>query len=1301
MSERLALVAEGKREAAGKLRAWLRGEPLKSLYTGHVGAGQRGVPEADALAAPERLAEAWVQGAKVDWETRRGQRRLRRAQLPSYAFQRERYWIEERAAPETAGEPARGALLGRRLQVAGVRAQYEARLRSDDWIGEHEVEGEAVLPATGHMELMLEAGVELLGTACVLEDVTLEARLGIDGERRVQVAVEEESGGRSRVRLYAERDGGWERVSEGWLRAAEEFAGERIDVTAVRDRLAESAGGETFYAEMEARGIRFGERFRGVERLWSGDSEALGEIALKAGAEGPRWQAAPWWLDACLQVAGAAVKGEGLYLPLSAERVEIRGQPGERSWSHVRTRRVDARTVVAEVNVFDSDGSPLARLSGLRFRRVTSQHRPEGDSLLYRVRWERAERTSTEGSAEIARGILVLGENEPAFRLSAQLKLRGLPVRHSSVNRWLAAPESDDDDCVVWVADPENDFHPIPGGAVTEGVAASIRSLLSTAQRLAGQRSAARLYVVTTKVCSVTQEPSAIHLTHAPLSGMAAAIAAEYPESRCTLLDLEIPESDPARVAAEVLAAEVLAAADDRWVAWRSGARYAAKLERLHRQLPNPANSTPLRLETQGGIDALAWSATSRRDLQPDEVEIAVHATALNFHDVLQVLGVLPDEGPPGTDCAGVVLRTGDAVADLSPGDAVVAIAPGCFATHAIAPRSLVVQKPASLSFAEAAGQTVAYLTAAWCLEEIAQVRPGETVLIHAAAGGVGLAAVHLCRKLGAEVIATAGSEAKRAYLRGLGIRCVYDSRSLEFASQIPNGVDVVLNSLAGAAIDRGLSLLRPGGRFVELGRTDRRDARSLAGAWPAVRYVPVDLTPLFAEGSPWVRDRMATLFRELENGQTAALPVTVYPSAQVKGAFRFMARAGHIGRVVVENSEDFSGTHIVTGGMRGVGLAVAEWLARSGANSLVLMGRSEPTPEAQQVIGRIRDAGTTVEIVQGDIADPATAQRAVADAGNNLRGIWHAASVLDNRALQEQTWESMLPVLRPKAEGAWNLHVASAGRKLKYFVLFSSWASIGGSHGQVNYCAANAFLDGLASFRRMQGLPALSVNWGAWRGLGLTATSAMQHRLARAGMESMSPEEALEGLRGALAEGDAQVAVANVNWQRYLSRQPEGRRDPFYANVAGALDARKQELSGAEAPRSGRAQISVASETDLLRIVGDTVRRTLAFHDQEQIDPEVPLSDLGMDSLLAVDLRNSLANTLKRQLPSTLLFDYPTINALMTYLRSSTAKEIESRTVPATERTAQPRNSLSFLTAIEQMSDDQVEDRIEKHSGV
>ena len=329
--ERLAVVAQSKAAAAEKLGQWLRGVGVEGVYTGQVRAGERARKTLSGTAS--EMAEEFVRSAAVDWGSEWSDRKLRRVALPGYAFQRERYWIEASAAQQAeSGEATGRSFLGRRLRTAGVRGQYETRLDAASWIGEHVVEGRVVLPATGHVELMLEAGAEISGAGCVLEDVVLESRLEIAGERRVQTVAEEQSEGRSRVRVYAEQaDSQWERVSEGWLRTEEGAQQpERLHLEALQERLKLHGTGDDLYAQLASRGLEFGERFRGVEQVWVGDGEALGKIVAR-GEEEAGWELRPWWLDACLQVAGLAADGDddgALYLPLSLERLEIYRQPG-------------------------------------------------------------------------------------------------------------------------------------------------------------------------------------------------------------------------------------------------------------------------------------------------------------------------------------------------------------------------------------------------------------------------------------------------------------------------------------------------------------------------------------------------------------------------------------------------------------------------------------------------------------------------------------------------------------------------------------------------------------------------------------------------------------------------------------------------------------------------------------------------------------------------------------------------------------------------------------------------------------
>ncbi|HTD56120.1 MAG TPA: SDR family NAD(P)-dependent oxidoreductase, partial [Silvibacterium sp.] len=795
-----------------------------------------------------------------------------------------------------------------------------------------------------------------------------------------------------------------------------------------------------------------------------------------------------------------------------------------------------------------------------------------------------------------------------------------------------------------------------------------------------------------------------LHLAGASLTGLATGVAMEAPELRCTRLDCDLEDLD---ARASRIAAEVQANADTQWVAWRSGIRYVAKLEALQ----VPEQDARVRLQTGTGIAALTWTLDSPRALQPDEVEIEVAATSLNFRDVMLALGAIASDTPIGTDCAGTVLRTGQAITDLAPGDPVVAIAPGSFASHVVTSRALVVRKPEKLSCADAASQSIAYLTADYCLNTVARVRPGERVLIHAGAGGVGLAAIHLCRKAGAEPIATAGSEEKRAFLRDLGISQVYDSRSLAFGMEISGGVDVVLNSLTGDAIDAGLRLLNPGGRFIELGKTDLRAPESLEGKFPGVHYLAVDLTPHFAAGSSWVGARLAELLNEVAEGSLPILPVTVFDSSHVKDAFRFMARAEHKGRVVVaqKRSDRFAGTHLITGGMRGIGLKLAEWLAANGAQRLVLVGRHAPDEGASRVVERLTANGVVVRTVLGDIADPETARNAIQIGSPDLRGVWHCAGLLDNASLADQSWDRMQRVFGPKVDGAWNLHILTKELPIEVFVLFSSWASIGGSYGQANHCAAATFLDALAHFRRASGLPALSVDWGAWGETGAASDDEVRRNLERSGMEAMPPDDALEALRLALRSGESQVAIASIHWARYLAQRQTAADRSFYAELL--LESNVRGTQGVPAIPMGNMSPSAAApalediqsmpaamrEAALMRTIAEIVRRTLGLHLGEEIDPDMALGDLGMDSLLAIELRNGLSGVFQRQLPPTILFDYPTLRALTRYLNDGLASSHNERpsAAPPMQITAagdEIEHPLDILETIERMSDEEVE---------
>ncbi|HEV2147081.1 MAG TPA: SDR family NAD(P)-dependent oxidoreductase, partial [Longimicrobiaceae bacterium] len=546
-----------------------------------------------------------------------------------------------------------------------------------------------------------------------------------------------------------------------------------------------------------------------------------------------------------------------------------------------------------------------------------------------------------------------------------------------------------------------------------------------------------------------------------------------------------------------------------------------------------PPREGPFRLEVteRGTLDNLAFRPVQRRRPGPGEVELRVLHTGLNFRDVLNALGMYPgDPGPLGLECAGVVERVGEGVAHLRPGEAVMALAPASLASHTTIPADFAVPLPAGVGAEGAATVPVTFLTALYALRDLAGLRPGERVLVHAAAGGVGIAAVQLARMMGAEVLATA-SPPKWDAVRALGVEHVMNSRTLDFSREVleatgGEGVDVVLNSLAGDFIDASFAALRPGGRFVEIGKTGIWDGERVAALGRGHRYDAFDLVELAHRDPARIQALLRELGAWLEDGTLRPLPVTPFPLARAVDAFRWMAQAKHVGKVVLAAPTGdgapplrADATYLVTGGLGSLGIRVARWLADRGAGHLVLVGRGGPSPEAAEAVEAIRATGAEVTLARADVAREDEVRALVEGLDRPLAGVFHAAGVLADGTLAAQRWERFAPVLAPKVAGAWNLHRATEGLPLDHFVLFSSAASLLGSAGQGNYAAANAFLDALAHHRRARALPATSVNWAPWAEAGMAAGlgEARGDRWKGQGMGALSDAQGLASLGEAL----------------------------------------------------------------------------------------------------------------------------------------------------------------------------------------
>ncbi|WP_433544540.1 SDR family NAD(P)-dependent oxidoreductase (plasmid) [Streptomyces sp. CA-294286] len=773
---------------------------------------------------------------------------------------------------------------------------------------------------------------------------------------------------------------------------------------------------------------------------------------------------------------------------------------------------------------------------------------------------------------------------------------------------------------------------------------------LTAAITTAAHSTPPELWLVT-RPCGTAPSLRVTHELDSALWGMTRSLVNEVAGLNCRRISLERTTDlaeNARRLAQELLQPsqedEILLTAADRFVP---------------REVPRPTarpwdGSVPftLRVDHPGLSYRLAWEEQTFPEPGPGEIVIEVRAAALNYRDIMQSVGLLPEEAIEGThsakgcglECAGVVIACGPGVTGLSPGDRVAGLAPATLATHTVTDARALWKLPPGMTFTDAATMPVAYATVHYSLNRLAQLRPGETVLVHGAAGGVGLAAIEYAHAHGAHVIATAGSELKRDLLRSLGVQHVLDSRTLDFAAQVKQitdgrGVDVVVNSLAGEAMARSLELLRSGGRFIELGKRDIYENKplSLRPFRNNIAFFGVDLTKVLDDTQE--SDALsAALSTAIHDGTYRPLLHTVYPAARVDEAFKLMQHSRHIGKVVVafdtldepplvERSWDAPrldehATYLVTGGTSGFGAATAQWLAGLGARHVALVSRrGSQAPEADAALAALTARGVTATVFAADVTDLDAMRALVAriDAtGHPLRGVVHCAMHLDDAQLIELSAERIAAVMAPKITGAAVLDLLLRDRECDLFLMYSSESGTLGNVKQTPYAAGNLYLEALVRRRRQEGLPGLAIAWGAIADVGYVARNGLSQAVERFGLGLMPTDAALTAATALLGSHAEVAGVIRSDWGRELRILP--------STASPRLSRLLPPISESDGPEGEEllSNLSQMPGEDALGHLTAGLAEILAGilqMDAEGIDPHHRLDSYGLDSLMATEL--------------------------------------------------------------------------------
>lgn len=1281
----------------------------------------RKAPDFETMA--QSAAALFVQGIDLDWPAITGQPTCH-VELPANAWQSEPFWQGSEESDAVLFKPVKHPFLGQRAQGNSTSWMSELNLRAYAYLKDHRLQSDVIFPAAGYIDTIIAMCREQFGAekTIEIEDAVIHEALFIDPEEEILFSslFDPERG---KVKLYSRvRDANddWVLRSEARVRVTDVKAPPARPFDPDRKGMTEIDTAYAYSVDETNSVINYGDAFQTIDQLWMTSSKTFARVVLKDGGKSTRSRhhIHPTMLDGCLQILEPRMTlkkirrgrqpGDPVCLPIGVGRLRVFGDfPDEVFVEADQIKQINDLEPTAGFTVRDCDGRVLMSVERLKVSLLpNNKAESAGDEVpAHFVRQDLVTLREEEAGADPVTGrwLLLEGGSQSDADLAGALSASGAEV--SRVTRSdlgedirgglidLAADAIETGDlagiAVAWplaLADVSED-------SSTDDLFGSIdrctKDLIALGDLLdfarSGENGLPEIVVLTSGAypASGSDGQDGRILTQMPVVAVARGMATETPEYRIRLLDADAPAlSDPS-----ALAARILRPGPETEVILRDGACLVPRLRHAESDdfdwkllsVPKTDKLTNFHatMKSPGVIDHVGLTEIPLQPMGPDEVRVRISAVGLNFRDIMAVTGLLPTEAEPkpawenlGLEYGGVVEAVGENVAGFKPGDRVMGLGKRCLQRFMTVNPNVLTLLPDHISLAQAATIPSAFATAHYALNHVGRMRAGEKVFIHVATGGVGTAAVQLAQAAGAEIFATAGNPEKRRLLKDLGVPHVMDSRSLKFADDVMRitkgtGVDILLNSLPGAYIAKGLDIMAPYGRYLEIGKRDVYEDAAI-GMKALRRNVSLSVLDLAAMGEERP-ELLAEMFQELigmlDSQALSPLPYTEFPISQIGDAIRYMSQAKHVGKVVVTLEEDAflvrrdmnrpvslseNGSYLITGGTAGFSLKIADWLSKAGAGRIVLASRSGKTDAAgERFIATLRARGTQVDVAAVDITDTSAVSDFVRSSLNSdtpLKGVVHGAAVIKDGFANQLTDDMITEVLAPKVRGGWNLHraFAEAGVEPEFLIGFSSISQVIGSAGQCNYVAANAFLDALAHYRTALGRPGTAIDWGAIADAGFVArNAALASYLETLGLHGLKAKDFPAAMDLSVTREAPSFVYSRADWAQIMRANPALGSSPRMASALLSEGGAAQEVRITLMQLDGEALVAAARD-----YIMDEISSVLKI-DKSTIQSDRPMSELGLDSLSSFELKIRIETALDFSLPVSKFLQAPSVDEL------------------------------------------------------